>query len=259
MSSERRLVQMANRNSPVASAAPPSLRATGAVEASNVFAPMNAGWLFTKNVSVPSVQLGRGLSLARSAKQSRASASPRSPRCARAKLGSSMLRTASGPSSSRVTDGEAAGTRLETWPPEVRALMDQHVAGWIEDSKGERSVYAVTVAAPRHRSIQSCVTILHLCGCDTARQRTRPGAAYSAPRDLTASGEPPQPGTIRGSSRPADGQNRRIKLSSSRGALQYDGARVALTDTHIVKPSAVARPIRLSRSARSLFMNVRIT
>ena len=74
--------------------------------------------------------------------------------------------------------------------------MDQHVAGWIEDSKGERSVYAVTVAAPRHRSIQSCVTILHHCGCDTARQRTRPGAAYSAPRDLAATGEPPQNETL---------------------------------------------------------------
>ena len=31
----------------------------------------------------------------------------------------------------------------------------------------------------------------------------------------------PKPGTIRGSSRPADGQNRRIKLSSSRGALHF--------------------------------------
>jgi hypothetical protein len=31
----------------------------------------------------------------------------------------------------------------------------------------------------------------------------------------------PKPGTIRGSSRPANGQNRRMKLSSSRGALQF--------------------------------------
>ena len=30
-----------------------------------------------------------------------------------------------------------------------------------------------------------------------------------------------KPGTIRGSSRPAHGQNRRIKMSSSRGALQW--------------------------------------
>ena len=91
-----------------------------------------------------------------------------------------------------LADGEAAGTRIETWPPEVRAFMDQHVVGWIEDNKGERSVDAITVAAPRHRSIQSCVTILHHSGCDMAGQRTRPGAAYIAPRGLAAIGEPPQ-------------------------------------------------------------------
>jgi hypothetical protein len=70
--------------------------------------------------------------------------------------------------------------------------MDQHVVGWIEDNKGERSVDAIAVAAPRHRSIQSCVTILHHSGCDMAGQRTRPGAAYIAPRGLAAIGEPPQ-------------------------------------------------------------------
>ena len=32
----------------------------------------------------------------------------------------------------------------------------------------------------------------------------------------------PKPGTIRGSSRPADGQNSRMKLSSSRGALHVE-------------------------------------
>jgi hypothetical protein len=88
--------------------------------------------------------------------------------------------------------GETAGTRIETWPPEVRAFMDQHVVGWIEENKGERSVDAITVAAPRHRSIQSCVTVLHHSGCDAARQRTRPRAAYIAPRDLAGTGEAPQ-------------------------------------------------------------------
>jgi hypothetical protein len=55
-----------------------------------------------------------------------------------------------------------------------------------------RTVNATSVAAPSYDPIQSCVTILHHCGCDTARQRTRPGAAYSAPRGLAATGEPPQ-------------------------------------------------------------------
>ena len=36
--------------------------------------------------------------------------------------------------------GETAGTRIETWPPEVLAFMDQHVVGWIEDDKGLRGV-----------------------------------------------------------------------------------------------------------------------
>ena len=95
-----------------------------------------------------------------------------------------------------LADGEAAGTRIETWPTEGRAFMDQHVVNWIEDSKGVRSVYAVTVAAPRHRSIQSCVTILHHSGCDTAGQRTRLGAAYVATRDLAGTGEPAQNETL---------------------------------------------------------------
>ena len=52
-----------------------------------------------------------------------------------------------------------------------------------------RTVNAISVAAPSYDPIQSGVTILHHSGCDTARQRTRFGAAYIAPRDLA----PPWP------------------------------------------------------------------
>jgi hypothetical protein len=85
-------------------------------------------------------------------------------------------------------DGEPTGARIETRPAEVRAFMDQHVVGWIGDNKDEPSVHAITVAAPRHGSIQSCVTILHHSGSDKARQRTLTGAAYVAPRSLAATG-----------------------------------------------------------------------
>jgi hypothetical protein len=36
-------------------------------------------------------------------------------------------------------DGETAGTRIETWPAEVRAFMDEHVSHWVEDNKGRGS------------------------------------------------------------------------------------------------------------------------
>ncbi|MGA8649423.1 MAG: hypothetical protein WB677_02155 [Xanthobacteraceae bacterium] len=60
-----------------------------------------------------------------------------------------------------LNDGEAAGTRVETWPPEVRAFMDQHVSRWVAENKQTRTVRAITVAAPKYHGIQSCVMILH--------------------------------------------------------------------------------------------------
>jgi len=60
-----------------------------------------------------------------------------------------------------LNDGEAAGTRAETWPPEVRAFMDQHMSRWVEENKETRNVRAMTVAAPKYHGIQSCVVILH--------------------------------------------------------------------------------------------------
>ena len=32
-------------------------------------------------------------------------------------------------------DGQAAGARVETWPLEVQAFMDQHVARWLDEAK----------------------------------------------------------------------------------------------------------------------------
>ena len=58
-------------------------------------------------------------------------------------------------------DGETAGTHAETWPPEVRALIDQHLNHWVEENKHTRTVRAITVATPRYDGIQSCVVILH--------------------------------------------------------------------------------------------------
>jgi hypothetical protein len=57
--------------------------------------------------------------------------------------------------------GETAGTRVETWPPEVRALMDQHATRWVEENKERRTVRGMTLAAPKHHGRQSCVLILH--------------------------------------------------------------------------------------------------
>jgi len=39
--------------------------------------------------------------------------------------------------------------------------MDQHVNRWVEENKETRMVEAMTVAAPKHDGIQSCVVILH--------------------------------------------------------------------------------------------------
>jgi hypothetical protein len=56
---------------------------------------------------------------------------------------------------------ETAGTRIETWPSEVRALIDHHVSRWIEENKETRTIRTMTVAAPKHQGVQSCVLILH--------------------------------------------------------------------------------------------------
>ena len=58
-------------------------------------------------------------------------------------------------------EDEVAGTRVETWPPDVLALMDRHVSHWVEENKKLRTVHAVTVSAPKYQGIQSCVLILH--------------------------------------------------------------------------------------------------
>jgi hypothetical protein len=58
-------------------------------------------------------------------------------------------------------EGEAAGTGIETWPAEVRALIKEDVNRWITENKETRTVRAMTVAAPKYHGIQSCVLILH--------------------------------------------------------------------------------------------------
>jgi hypothetical protein len=60
-----------------------------------------------------------------------------------------------------LNDGQTAGTRVATWPPEVRTFMDQHVARWVEENSETRTVRAMTVAAPIYDGIQSCAVILH--------------------------------------------------------------------------------------------------
>jgi hypothetical protein len=60
-----------------------------------------------------------------------------------------------------LTDGETAGTRIETWPPEVRALVEQHLNSWMEENQKARSIRAMTVAAPKRQGIQCCVLIVH--------------------------------------------------------------------------------------------------
>src|SRR6185312_17358508 len=61
-----------------------------------------------------------------------------------------------------LNDGDSAGTRVETWPPEVRALIEQRVNRWVEENKSTHTVRAMTIAAPKYDSIQHCVVILHL-------------------------------------------------------------------------------------------------
>jgi hypothetical protein len=58
-------------------------------------------------------------------------------------------------------DGETAGTRVETWPPKVRALLQESVNCWIEEHKEAHAVRAMTVAAPKQSGAQCCVVILH--------------------------------------------------------------------------------------------------
>jgi hypothetical protein len=60
-----------------------------------------------------------------------------------------------------LNDGEAAGTRVENWPSEVRALIEQDVNRWIKENTETRTVRAMTTAAPKHDGFQSCVLILH--------------------------------------------------------------------------------------------------
>lgn len=60
-----------------------------------------------------------------------------------------------------LNNGETAGTRVESWPPEVRAFMDQHVSRWVDENNETRIVRAMTLAAPKHAGVQSCVVILH--------------------------------------------------------------------------------------------------
>jgi len=80
-----------------------------------------------------------------------------------------------------LNDSEAAGTRVESWPPEIRALMDHRVHRWVEDNKETRSVRAMTVASPKYDGIQSCVVILHHVRKDRhpALRRDPPDAVVS--------------------------------------------------------------------------------
>ena len=58
-------------------------------------------------------------------------------------------------------DGETASTRVDTWPAEVRALLEESVNCWIEEHNEAHAVRAMTVAAPKHSGVQCCVVILH--------------------------------------------------------------------------------------------------
>jgi hypothetical protein len=83
--------------------------------------------------------------------------------------------------------GETAGTRIETWPPEVQTFIDQHVNSWVEENKRKRAVRAMTVAAPKNEGIQSCVVILH---------HVRKGTQSARRRAALASGVPEEPGDV---------------------------------------------------------------
>jgi hypothetical protein len=60
-----------------------------------------------------------------------------------------------------LSKNEVASIAMETWPPEVRAVMDQHVSRWVKENGQTHTVRAMTVAAPKHHGLQSCVVILH--------------------------------------------------------------------------------------------------
>jgi hypothetical protein len=57
--------------------------------------------------------------------------------------------------------GEVAGASIQTWPMEVRLLMDRHVGRWIDENIKTCTVRAMTFAAPTYDGIESCVVILH--------------------------------------------------------------------------------------------------
>jgi hypothetical protein len=82
--------------------------------------------------------------------------------------------------------GETAGTRPETWPPDMRMLMDQHVSRWAEDNKEKRTIRAMTVAGPKYGTTQSCVVILHHSpkhdGCQDASKYRELVGVVPAPR-----------------------------------------------------------------------------
>jgi hypothetical protein len=84
-------------------------------------------------------------------------------------------------------NGETAGADIETWPAEVRAPIEQLLRRWIQDNKGYRTVLAITVAAPKHRGIQSCIVILH---------HVRKGTPPAHRRAAGDSGVPEEPGDV---------------------------------------------------------------
>jgi hypothetical protein len=84
-------------------------------------------------------------------------------------------------------NGETAGTRIETWPPEVQTFIDQHVNRWVEENKHTHNVRAMTVAAPKYEGIQSCIVILH---------HVRKGTPPAHRRAAGDSGVPEEPGDV---------------------------------------------------------------
>ena len=86
-----------------------------------------------------------------------------------------------------LNEGESAGTRVETWPAEVQTFIDQHVNRWVEENKHTHTVRAMTVAAPKNDSIQSCIVILH---------HVRKGTQPACRRAALAGGVPEGPGDV---------------------------------------------------------------
>jgi hypothetical protein len=60
-------------------------------------------------------------------------------------------------------EGETASTGVETWPMEVRALVDRHVSRWVDQNKETYTVQAMTVAVPKYDGVRSVAVILHHC------------------------------------------------------------------------------------------------